>query len=73
MDRGKATKKGRSEIISSIPVLNMMLEDMREAPPLFQPTQFWRACSQEIIRDLEEKGVESFKLHESALCYYVTL
>lgn len=59
------------DIRSSIEELNVMLEDMQKAPPLFQATQFWANSLKEIIDDLENQGFENFKSHKSALKLYV--
>jgi len=51
--------------------LNNILEDMKNTPSFFYPTQRWSSCCQAIIEDLETKGIETFKSHKSALSYYV--
>ncbi len=52
-------------------LLAAMLEDVHKAPALFQPTQFWRAGIPPILTDLEQKGLETFRSHPSALSMYV--
>lgn len=38
-----------------------MMQDMRSAPPLFQPSPFWEKLIVEQIRQLEEEGIGHFK------------
>lgn len=52
-------------------LLQAMLGDMRKADPLYQPTNYWRVCSGEILRDIEKYGAENFKRHPSAVAYYL--
>lgn len=51
--------------------LTVLLDDMRKADRLFQPTQFWLNCSAAIVDDLRSRGFEDFKSHRSALAYFV--
>jgi putative sugar O-methyltransferase len=59
------------ELTTNIPELQLMLDDMQRADPMFQPTQFWEICIKEIITELDAFGLDSFKSHKSALQYYV--
>ncbi len=44
---------------------------MESVDPIYQPTQFWANALKEIVDDIDEHGVETFKSHRSALKYYV--
>lgn len=52
-------------------LLKAMLDDMNQAPAIYQPTRFWAACVPHILEDIEKQGVECFRSHKSGLAYYV--
>ncbi len=51
-------------------LLTSMLADMEAADPLYQPTYYWRLCSQRLIDDLDEYGLERFRASPSALMHF---
>lgn len=51
-------------------LLTSMLADMETADPLYQPTYYWRLCSQRLIDDLDEYGLERFRASPSALRHF---
>jgi putative sugar O-methyltransferase len=51
-------------------LLDIMLEDMEKADPLYQPTNFWKVILPSIVNDLKKHGVASFRRHPSACRLY---
>ncbi|MDV7269688.1 putative sugar O-methyltransferase [Thioclava sp. A2] len=51
--------------------LQLMLDDLEEAPPEFRPTNFWSTGLPAIIHDIEKLGIEGFRTHPSATFFYV--
>lgn len=47
-------------------LLHTMLDDMKNAPPCFQPTNYWKELVPLITKDLETYGFENFRATESA-------
>jgi len=52
-------------------MLDIMIDDMKKAPGLYRPTEFWDQALEEILKDLNDYGVEQFRSHISAIRYYV--
>lgn len=52
-------------------LLDQMLADMRRAPSLYRPTNFWASGLDDVVHDLRRLGVNSFRRHPSALFFYV--
>lgn len=50
-----------------------MLADMERADELFRPTNFWQTGLTRILDDLDERGFDDFRSHESARVFYVPL
>lgn len=51
--------------------LAKMLADMDKAPAAFKPTNFWSTGLPDIMKDIEQFGIETFREHPSASFYYV--
>ena len=51
--------------------LDLMLNDMASADPLFRPTNFWDTGLVAIVDDLRAQGFDNFRAHKSALEMYV--
>lgn len=51
-------------------LLEIMLNDMKAAPDLYQPTPFWRHGVQRVLDDLRCHGVERFRALSSALNFF---
>ena len=51
--------------------LELMLADMWQAPPEFQPTNFWQRGLQPIVDDIGLHGFATFRAHRSAQGFYV--
>lgn len=47
-------------------LLRNMLLDMEQAPPCFQPTNFWKFIIPAIVRDLQQYGFEAFRSTSTA-------
>jgi putative sugar O-methyltransferase len=54
-----------------IQLARLMLDDQKNAPPVYQPTKFWIPAAQKIMQDLETHGMENFKSMPSAGIYFV--
>jgi len=52
-------------------LLNLMMEDMNDAPAVFRPTKYWKTASKHILEDIKTAGIENFQSHKSASKYYV--
>ena len=52
-------------------VLELMLEDMAAASPLYQPSTFWQKAVDELIEDIRIKGIDGFRSLPSALRFFV--
>jgi putative sugar O-methyltransferase len=50
-------------------LLELMLEDMRTADPLYRPTRFWELGLPPIVADLRKLGFRDFRSHPSARWY----
>jgi len=57
--------------VTSLSELNIIIGEMKNTSSLFHPTQSWSDSSQAIIEDLEVKGIDTFKSHQSAISCYV--
>jgi putative sugar O-methyltransferase len=42
-------------------LLDLMMADLAEAPPLFQPTNYWRRYCQQIVKELRRDGLRDFR------------
>ena len=51
-------------------LLHTMLNDMEAADSQYKPTYYWRLCSQRLIDDLDEYGLERFRASPSALMHF---
>ncbi len=54
-----------------IKLINSMLEDMKKAPPFFQPTNYWKHLIPLITKDFETFGFENFRATQSAMNIWV--
>jgi len=52
-------------------LLNIMLEDMHHADPLYSPTDFWSVGVAAIIDEINQKGLSGFRAHKSANSFFV--
>lgn len=52
-------------------LLDEMLADMANQPPLFQPTEFWRGASAQIVDELRREGFENFRRLPSTRLFFV--
>ena len=52
-------------------LLDRMLDDLRQAPERYRPTNFWASGLQPIVDDLRLHGVERFRRHPSARRMFV--
>ena len=52
-------------------MLDRMVADMADAPPIYQPTQFWRKAARTIADELRAKNVSNFRRLDSPLMYFV--
>lgn len=53
------------------PLLERMLADMESAPEPYRPTRFWRKAIGDLVEEIEEHGVESFRRLPACLLYFV--
>ncbi len=61
----------RKQVGAKYPLLSAMLSDMKSAPNVYKPTQFWENASSFIIQDLLAHGVEDFRRLKTALSFFV--
>jgi len=49
----------------NLDILKRMMEDLRRAPTLFQPTNYWRTYEPDIIEYLERNGLKNFRSYDT--------
>jgi putative sugar O-methyltransferase len=47
--------------LDSPKLLDLMLADLAKAPPVFQPTNYWRRYCQQIVKELRKDGLHDFR------------
>lgn len=51
--------------------LDQLLDDMRSAPELYRPTQFWENCSRSIVEGFKREGMDEFKSQRGSRMWFV--
>ena len=54
-------------------MLDVMIEDMRQADPLYSPTDFWAMGGARILAEVHANGLSQFRSHISANAFFVPL
>lgn len=54
-------------------MLDVMLEDMRQADPLYSPTDFWAIGGARVMEEISANGLSRFRSHKSANDFFVPL
>lgn len=49
------------QVPSDVSLLNLMMADLRQADPAFQPTNYWAAYEPRFMKELEEHGLEDMR------------
>ena len=52
-------------------LLHAMQADSELAEPQYQPTYYWKICSQRIVGDLDRYGLENSRSMPAALMHFV--
>lgn len=52
-------------------LLNQMIEDSNKQKDLYKATSFWQACSNEIVEDIKENGIENFRNIKTSRNFFV--
>jgi len=52
-------------------LLDLMIKDNKKQKEFYKPTSFWAACSESIVEDLKENGIENFRALKTPRSFFV--
>lgn len=65
--RSTPVRHGAPQVEDDLALLDLMMEDLRAAPPLFQPTAYWQRYERDFLPEIRERGLHDFRRRENSV------
>ncbi len=63
--------RGETFNLADFFILEQMIRDMSSASSLYRPSEFWKICSERLIKELTAEGIEKFRSLPASLGFFV--